>query len=286
MKVGFVDDTKQVGKRQGMGKLVALGAVVFPVDHLRCFDDRLRDSFDALEIPASSEVKWSVEKNSFFRLEGKDVLTPARQTMLDQAALCGARAVVVIWDSGRTSKSSGAVEAAVLKYLYERVSMLLSSDPGILIFDKPGGGQKEEDRWIEENTSLVRAGTEYVLPGKVALPPLTAASHHHRHLQLADLVAGALTAAVAGENKYAEELLPKIRPIMHTNSWNGIAGAGLKLYPDALANLYRVALAEDALIRNSMGTPLPIAAFPYAYEAGETRVAPLDRVSVHDPETT
>lgn len=287
MRVGLVDDTKQVGKREGMGKLIALGAVVLDETHLRCFDLGVRDRFRALGVPDNEELKWSAVKDTFFRSdEGRVLLTPARKAMLEQAGLCGARAVVVVWDEGRTTKQGAAAEAEVLKYLYERVSMLMSGGVGMLIFDKPGGDHKDEDRWIGEHTPLFRAGTQYVANGTLVLPPITAPSHRHMHLQLADLVVGAVTAVVAGGGKYATELLPMIRPLVHTNFFGRAGGTGVKFFPDELVNLYRVVMGEGDFTKVSLaaGIGLPIDSYPYAEAANSTPIVTTVRIEEHpDP---
>lgn len=284
MRVGFVDDTKQEGKRAGMGKLVALGAVVLDETHLRCFDERTREQLHTLGVPEDAELKWSVEKGSFFRSPiGRPLLTPARRAMLEQAGKCGARCVVVVWDEGRTSKTGEAAEAEVLKYLYERVSMLLADKIGILIFDKPGGDHKTEDRWIGEHSLLFRDGTPYVANGKLVLPPITAPSHRHIHIQLADLIAGAVTAAVGSDSQYARELMPLVRPLVHTKYYGRAGGTGLKLFPDQLVNLYRVVMGEGEFTKVSAGggISLPIKDFPYSAEADATPVETIQRIDEH-----
>lgn len=106
-----------------------------------------------------------------------------------------------------------------------------------MICDKPGGSHKDEDSWIADTLQLTNFGTIYVKPGSVVLPILTAPSHHHPHLQLADLIAGSPTAAVAGV-QYGVDLIPRLKPLLHTNNLGNIPGTGPKLFPDDLMNLY------------------------------------------------
>jgi len=49
-----------------------------------------------------------------------------------------------------------------------------------------------------------------------------------------------------------------ILPLMHTNWMGTIGGTGLKLFPDALLNLYRVVLLEDTFARRGGGVSLPL----------------------------
>ena len=136
-----------------------------------------------------------------------------------------------------------------------------------MICDKPGGGHKDEDSWIADTLQLTNFGTSYVKPGSVVLPILTAPSHHHPHLQLADLIAGSLTAAVAGV-QYGVDLVPRLKPLLHTNNLGNIPGTGLKLFPDDLINLYHWVLNCDSYSRGYSGFTLPYPRYEYANDDG------------------
>lgn len=71
-------------------------------------------------------------------------------------------------------------------------------DLGIVIADKPGGGPREDGRWLAEALPLTDGGTEYVTADRIVLPIVTVPSHYLPHPQLADLIVAAMTAAVAG----------------------------------------------------------------------------------------
>ena len=161
--------------------------------------------------------------------------------MLEAAASHHVRTVTVIIDHGAVYRSSTQEEVGkeVLKWLYERVTMHLDdhNDVGIMIADKPGGGAREEKRWLASTLELTNFGTEYVQPGRVALPVLTADSRHVRHLQLADLIAAATTGAIAG-NQAALELGPLLAQLMHRHRLREVNGAGLVLFPPDYNLLY------------------------------------------------
>jgi hypothetical protein len=277
MRLVFVDDTKQKGLRSGMGDLLALGAVAFPEDQVAPFADRVAGIYKDHGVPASTELKWSVRKGNWFKKPpGSECLTQVRQEALDAAKECGCRAVVVVFDLGRTSVQGSTAEAQVLKYLYERISMMLSApdDRGIIICDKPGGDHKTEDNWIAGTLGLTNYGTNYVTPGAVVMPILTAPSHHHPHLQLADLVAGSVTAAVAGV-RFGLDLMPRVSPLLHTNDLGAIAGTGLKLFPDDLINVYHWVLGVDSYSRGYSGISLPWPRLAYASDDGMSVVSNL-----------
>jgi hypothetical protein len=266
----FVDDTKQKGLRKGMGQLLALAAVAFPEEVVAAYAERVGAIYDAHGVPASTELKWSNRKDSWFKgSAGAAVLTPVREQCLDAAAELGARAVAVVFDLGRTSLQGQAAESRVLQYLFERVSLMMATpdDRALMICDKPGGGHKDEDSWITRTLGLTSAGTDYVKPGSVVIPLLTAPSHHHPHLQLADLVGGAITAAVAGVN-YGMDLVPRLTPLLHTNRWGTVAGSGLKLFPDDLLNVYHWVLGCDSYMRGTTGVTLPLARYDYSSDDG------------------
>lgn len=273
----FVDDTKQNGLRKGMGQLIALGATAFREDAVQKYAQRVSEIYATHGVPEGTELKWSVRKGSWFKgSAGSAVLTRVREDCLDAAIEAEARATVVVFDLGRTIIQGKTAEARVLQYLFERVSMMMAApeDRAAMICDKPGGSHKDEDGWIAETLRLTNFGTNYVEPGSVVLPILTAPSHHHPHLQLADLVVGALTAAVAGVS-YGLDLAPRLRPLLHTNNFGNIPGTGLKLFPDDLMNLYHWVLECSDYNRGSTGIALPHRFYDYSEDDGMNVIANL-----------
>lgn len=270
--VAFVDDTKQKGLRREMGYLLALGGVVFSDIRLAEYGQIHARIMREVGAPAQTELKWANPRGTWFREAGARHLSRVRELCVEAAVACEARAVVVVWDLGRTTLQDEKAEAQVLKYLYERVSMMLSrtTDPRfVLVCDKPSGGPKDEDAWIGRTLELTRFGTEYVAPEHNVLPVLTAPSHHHPHLQLADLVVGSVTSAIAGVNA-GLNMMPIIKPILHTNYLGEVAGAGLKLFPVEISNLHHWALGETGYSRPSAsaGVTLPWRDWAYAEDAG------------------
>lgn len=243
-----------------MGTLMALGGVSFPEECLEEFSRDFHAMYEEYGAPASEELKWSTPKSSWFRTEdGRKVLTPMRESCLQLAEKHGATAVVVAFDLARTSVQGSEAEQQILKYPYERISMMLGREEtprAVVVCDKPGGGHQEEDAWIAATLDLTRYGTNYVKPGGIILPILTAPSHHHPHLQLADLVTGALVAALAGTD-HGNALVDLIKPILHKNFHGFIGGTGLKLFPDSINNLHYWVLGEMAMSRGNSGLGLP-----------------------------
>jgi hypothetical protein len=203
MRVAFVDDSEQTNPpRAGLGHLLAFAAAIFPQEDLTSFAEDLSSIVANLGIPPDEEMKWNPPKGSFLKGADGQLVKTLRRRMLDAALDHQVRTVTVIIDHGAAYKSSSKAQVGktILKWLFERVSMHLGDhdDVGIMIADKPGGGAREEKRWLANTLELTNDGTEYVEPGRVVLPVVTADSRHVPHLQLADLIVAATTGAIAG----------------------------------------------------------------------------------------
>jgi hypothetical protein len=251
--------------------LVAVGGVVVPEAAVAPYDAglaRIRHSFG---VPEATELKWSPSYGSWLKTTaGNAVRTPLREQMLKLAVDLDITSVAVVWDRGLVSWPVNEVQVEILGWVYERISMCIPVDEvALVIADEPGGGRRDRKQWLAETLQLTSHGTEYVTPDRVVLPIVTTPSHHVPHLQLADLVVGATTAAVAG-NRYALELAPLLHQLAHKNAYGSAGGAGIKLFPDDLLNLHHWAFAEDSYWKVGMnsGWGLPWREWPYADNDG------------------
>lgn len=274
MRVAFLDDSEQASPpRAGLGHLLAFAAAIFPEEGLAPFAEDLSSIAAGLGIPAGEEIKWNPPRGSFLKSADGQLVKALRRQMLEAALDHHVRTVTVIIDHGARyqGRSKAEVGKVILEWLYERVSMHLDDHnaSGIMIADKPGGGAREEKRWLAEALELTRDGTEYVEPGRVVLPVLTADSRHVPYLQLADLVAAATTGAVAG-NPPALELGPLLAKLMHRHRLGDANGAGLVLYPSTYYNLLYHCFGETSASKPSMmsGYTLPWRRWPYAADDG------------------
>jgi hypothetical protein len=138
----------------------------------------ISDIVSELGIPAGEEIKWNPPRGSFLRGADGHLVKTLRRRMLEAAIGRQVSTVTVIIDHDARYQSYSKPELGktILKWLYERVSMHLDDhgDVGIMIADKPGGGTREERRWLAETLELTSDGTEYVEPGRVVLPVVTA----------------------------------------------------------------------------------------------------------------
>lgn len=178
---------------------------------------------------------------------------------------------VVSWDLNESGFQGETPERLVLRFMFERVAMMLQNKPdlGVMILDEPGGAHKDQDAWLGDSLALTDGGTEYVKADGIVTPILTAASHHHPRLQAADLIVGSTTGAFVG-NSYGQALMPLVKPMLHTN-WRGdIGGSGVKLYPDGAINLLHWTLGETSYSRGGGGLSLPWKIWRFAVDDGIT----------------
>ena len=231
-------------------------------EHVKAFADDFYSCYDEFGVPHEVELKWSPDSRAdWFRKNAKtDILQPLREAVLDVAIAHQVRAFAAIWDEGAQKTMWGKPAGHwVITFLFERIAMYLEGEKnrGLIVFDKPGGNHKDEDAWISDTRALTDFGTDYVKADSIVAAVLTAPSHHHPQLQLADLIAGATVGAMAG-TKFALPLVPRLKEMFHRGGWHGaIGGSGVKLYPDAICNLYHWVLGDDELTRGNSGRHLP-----------------------------
>jgi hypothetical protein len=273
MYLVFVDDTKQTSRRANLGSLISLGGVAFEAAQVKPFAEAFWAIYDAHGVPRDAELKWSPDSRTSWwaKTENKHLLTPVREEVLQAAMDHGGVAFVVSWDLNEPGFQGKTPEQLVLRFIFERVAMMLQNVPdlGVLIFDEPGGGRRDQDAWLVDSRVLTNSGTEYVNSDGIVMPILTAASHHHPHLQAADLIVGSSTAAFVG-NPYGQALMSRIKPMLHRN-WRGeIGGAGVKLYPNGLINLLHWTLDETSYSRGGGQSTLPSRNWRFAVDDGIT----------------
>lgn len=269
MEVFFADDSTQKSVRKGMGTVVALGGVFVDESNLRPLTARLDEIANAAGIPEGEEMKWSPRKGTWIheKLHG-DARTDCYRKVLEAAVEHEARAIVICWDTGRTTLKGAKAFDKCVDYLFERMTVHLEkrNANAILVADRPGGGKDQEEQFLSDFVQRVQSGTVHVSPDRVLLNVLTTPSNLLRHLQLADLVTGITTAMVCGLDRFAGPLFPIVQKLLIRNHLGSVAGTGLKLFPDQLLNLYLHVLGEDTFWRvgKGAGVGLPYAKFPYA----------------------
>lgn len=226
---------------------------------------------ESFGVPPGDEIKWSPKKGSWIydNLKG-DTRNECYSQVLRAAQSLGVQALVIVWDTGRTTLQGERAFEKCLDFAFERLSVNLSKreEQAIIVADRPGGGKKQEEGLLQNFLDRVESGTEYSVPDWCSLNILTTPSKLLRQLQLADLIAGITTAMVAGQYKYAKPLFGEVKSMLIQNHAGTIGGTGLKVFPDALWNLYRWVLEEEYFwkVGRNTGVPLPFDHLPYAID--------------------
>ena len=243
MYLMFVDDSGS-GRgplpREGLEELVVLGAVIIHEHQVAKYSTQVAELRSRLSIPEDVEYKWNPPKNSFLKEADEQIRVDLARGMLEAAAECDITTIVVACDQGRLGWEKSASEPFLRPWIFERFEYYLTAKEGtgIAVWDEPGGGSKDRARFLVDSRTLMAEGTDYVKSGRILLPFLTAPSEHVALLQLADLVAAATTAALAGRRR-GLDLLDLLRPLMRRNSWGLAGGYGLALWPRSpLVGLY------------------------------------------------
>lgn len=264
MRFFFGDDSAVQGRREDMGRLVGFGGILLREGALEDVEEGAAGVLSGFGIPSTTEFKWSLPSDNWIR----NNLTAAQQEELRRKLLevlhdAETRAIVAAIDTARTYFDRDRAERECVMYVFERVTTYLRGEPCTIVADRPGGGRREEDDFLEWFWERVREGTDFVNPDTVRHVD-TSPSRLSRHLQLADLVTGITTAMVAGEVRYAPPLFSDfVQPMFITNYRGVVGGTGLKLFPDDLVNLYHWVLGERSYSRGASGIPLPSNGYPY-----------------------
>ncbi len=273
MDVFFADDCSLPGKREGMGEIVCFGGILVPEEALHPLAEGTRTIESDYGIPAGTEIKWSPPRKNWIHsnLVGAS-RTDCYQQILQLATELNIKAVVTAWDTGRTTlKGQDAFEKCIT-YTFERVSTYLAKSDklGLFIADRPGGGARETQGFLEGFLERVESGTEYVPPERIVLNALTTPSALVKQLQIADLVVGITAAMVSGNTKYAQNIFPYVRELFAKNAYGYIGGTGLKLFPNELRNLFFWLLDESTFSKVSLNAEigLPHNAYPYCNADG------------------
>ena len=258
MKLVFIDDSSQRNSpRAGLGELVALGAVIVPEDQVTGFASDLIAIKTRLGVPQDEEIKWKPARGMFLAGAGGETVTQLRESMLNAAIARGITSVVHVLDHSLVYRDRTIVQVGqeLLKWTYDKVAFGLEGQGAVMIADKPGGGPAEESRWLAQTLAMTNDGTAYTAAGKVVLPVLTAGSHHVPHLQLADVVTAATTAAIAGR-PHGLRLAPLLRQLARKNARGYAGGAGITLWPPELRDLLYWVFGEDTYVKGIIGEQL------------------------------
>lgn len=265
MYLFFVDDAQQQKPtRKGMGPLVATGGFGIHGDAALKLYASITAICKKRGFPPREEFKWSPSQGVWMR---DNLIHPDREQFFLEvvAALkeAGAVAIVAIEDTEASPAHNYALTAKedVTILFLERVNSYLGSlrQDGLVIVDQPGGGRKDETKYLMACMEALIAGTDYVQFDHIAHNVLTTPSHLSRMLQAADVITSCSLAAIAGESQYAPPVFEAIKGMLRQGDFGHIGGMGLKLHPDGkYVNLYHWLLGDTDFWRYGSAWPLPL----------------------------
>lgn len=260
----FVDDAQQNNPtRPGLGSLVATGGVVVPDDAVAILEKQIEATCNSYGFSTSDEIKWSPKKKHRRHRDFAN-RTECYIKILSLAKQSEVKALVIISDT----KYQPVVnylpdhQFATFTALLERINNLDSSS--IVISDQPGGGSKDNKKFLDNCKELITKGTPFQDMKNIPINVVTTPSRYNRLLQLADVVTSCTLSYVSGENTYSPPVFEHIIPIVRRHNAS-YGGAGIKIHPDfKYVNLYHWLLGDEHYNRFGSGYPLPIQSRPYS----------------------
>lgn len=263
----FADDSRQnKPSRNGMGPLVAVGGVHIDDQNVKPLEMALEQACIQAGFPEGEEFKWSPDRNSWMRqhLHGQQ-RTEFFIDLISKAKDYDAKVYIIIEDNNlKPANKSLTSDMDVVVMLLERFSKSLGSTrSGIVIADRPGGGQGDRQKFLQECYTKLKSGTRYVRFENIALSVIATPSKHIRLLQFADLITGGSLAYVSGESNYSPQVFNKIINLL-PKDYSRVGGYSFKIHPDYIyANLYHWLLGDTQFIKNQNSFPYPLKNRPY-----------------------
>jgi hypothetical protein len=274
----FADDSRQrTPTRQGMNALVGVGGIYVPSQNVKPLERALNALCVTAGFPPGEEFKWSPGREDWMR----DGLTARLRSEFYSGVLrlCSENRVRIVVVASDTSsahpRACTSHEHFVVQMLIERIERLAAAEgsDAVIVFDRPGGAQDQDDSFLAQCLETIQDGTAYVRPNRIALNALSTGSHFIRLLQAADVVAGCVLANLSGETRYSPAVLTSIKPMIASSN-GSVGGFGIKICPDFwYVNLYRWLFDDTHYWRGNVGHPLPLGKRPYSRNGAERRHA-------------
>lgn len=270
MDVFFVDDSAQARpSREAMGRLIGVGGIHVPAEHVRDLERSLARLCSRTGFPMNEEFKWSPGRRLWM---SKGLVDERRERFFEEALRIAmhyrSRCIVVIEDTRATPATNPRAE-----HLLDATAMFLeranaelryAGKFGIVVIDRPSGGAAEDSRYLASCFETLQIGTKFVVPDRIAINVLSTSSGLVRLLQLADVIVSCSVSFVAGEDRYSPPIFRALLPMFYRGP-HGIGGIGLKIHPDHnYVNLYHWLLGDKEFKKGRFLQQLPIPASPYA----------------------
>jgi hypothetical protein len=276
----FADDARQEKpSRLGAGSFVAIGGVLLDGQYVGPLERMIDQLCKRTGFPAGEQFKWSPGRRDEYM---RTVLVDERrlrfyEELLGLARQFEATTTVVIEDTGYNAARGESIdhEHDVTTLFLERASYAIGQryTDGVVVIAKPGGGPKDDEKFLNRCLDTVEEGTEYHSFGNLPLGVMTVHSRRIRLLQLADVIVSCVVSRVSGEPRYSSEVFELIRPILR-RGYDRAGGIGLKLHPEYVyANLYYWLLGDRQWTRDQMARPLPDPGLPFYDHPNEAIVS-------------
>lgn len=213
-------------------------------------------------LPPSAEIKWSPPPGHPLRTKLKGTRHDLYQRAIAILHRHGARALCAVhalrecygvahhkWTRDRAVRWAAHQQ---LRFLAERFAAPLLStvdDEGLVICDHYSS-RTDDVKATESFRHDLAQGTDYATLERIPHVMLMADSKHSPAIQLADVVVGVATSALAG-NKYGGALFPHLAPILLSNPHTfagspstSILGYGFKVFPVSATGSARQLFSE------------------------------------------
>ena len=274
MQVVFADDTQQEKpSRLGAGSFVAIGGVFIEAERVGPLERALDGLCERTGFPPGEQFKWSParKKDEFMRTLVEHRRIEFYRSVIDLARRFEVSTCVAVADTNyRTARDKSLDHQDDVTALFlERVSYALGQSDGLIVIAKPGGGAKDDEKFLARCFDLIDTGTEYESLRNLPLGVFTAHSRRIRLLQLADLIASCTLARISGESRYSPEIFELILPLFRRGV-DRIGGIGVKIHPDLVyANLYYWLFGDKYIPRDNNRRDLPDKNLPFADHPNE-----------------
>jgi hypothetical protein len=248
MKFLFIDESYRKDKRY-----FGYGGFCIDEANVKALADDIIKLKGRYKIPRGIELKWSPERNHYFRRNFKGnrqklykdailLLHKYKTTIIcavhDLNECYGMR--LYCWDIKRAILWAAKQQIKFLAERFEKPYLEKNNDIGLVIADHYSD-KRDETIVIKEIDFLLHYGTEFQSFKKICMIPMMTLSEYCPPVQLADLIIGIVIGALAG-SRYALELYEDIALLFlkdpHENAISfssvyssSVLGFGLKLFP-------------------------------------------------------
>lgn len=270
----FIDDTSQSNpNREKIGKLKGVGGLIIPASKVRDLELEIEDIVVNTGFPEKEIFKWSPAKNDWMR---SGLVNDARIRFFSKVLVAckrlDARALCVLNDETCSTANSNSAnhDDDVLALILERFDIFnqQTGASGFVVAAKPGGGTKDENKFLASCIERRSSGSDYSTFSTLAQNVVTMPYSHSRILQASDLVASVSNALVSGHESFALPLLEELKELFIMSRRGQIGGVGLKLHPSRkMGNLYHWLFGDDYFKHGEEYFPMPYSGIAFSKSA-------------------